>query len=59
MGRKRNFSGESFWARGYFVSTAGRDEEEVKKYIREQEKEEERLDQLKFDFEEESPSGGE
>jgi putative transposase len=59
MGRKRNFSGESFWARGYFASTVGRDEEEVKKYIREQEKEDKRLDQLKFDFEEESPSGDE
>ena len=56
MGRKRNFSGENFWARGYFVSTIGRDEEEVKKYIREQEKEEERLDQLKLDFEEKPPS---
>ena len=57
MGRRKNFSGENFWARGYFVSTIGLDEEEVKKYIREQEKEDERLDQLKLDFEDESPSG--
>ena len=57
MGRRRNFSGENFWARGYFVSTIGLDEEEAKKYIREQEKEDERLDQLKLDFEDESPSG--
>ena len=57
MGRRRNFSGENFWARGYFVSTIGLDEEEVKKYIREQEKEDERLDQLKLDFEDQSPSG--
>jgi putative transposase len=57
IGRRRNFSGESFWARGYFVSTVGVDEEEVKKYIKEQEKEDERIDQLKLDFEEESPSG--
>ena len=56
MGRRRNFSGESFWARGYFVSTVGVDEEAVKKYIEEQEKEDKRIDQLKFDFEEESPS---
>ena len=57
MGRRRNFSGENFWARGYFVSTIGLDEEEVKKYIRAQEKEDERLDQLKLDFEDQSPSG--
>ena len=57
MGRRRSFSGENFWARGYFVSTIGLDEEEVKKYIREQEKEGERLDQLKLDFEDQSPSG--
>ena len=38
--------GENFWARGYFVSTVGRDEEEVRKYIKEQEKEDQRMDQL-------------
>jgi len=38
--------GENFWARGYFVSTVGRDEEEVRKYIKEQEKEGQRMDQL-------------
>ena len=36
---RRNFTGESFWARGYFVSTVGLDEEMVRKYIRDQEKE--------------------
>jgi len=46
MGRKRNFVGQSFWARGYYVSTVGRDEELVREYIRNQEKEEARLDQL-------------
>ena len=51
MGRKRNSSGENFCARGYFVSTIGLDEKEVKKYIREQEKGHERLDQLKLHFE--------
>ena len=35
--RRRNFIGESFWARGYYVSTAGKDEEAVRKYIKEQE----------------------
>lgn len=44
--RKRNFAGQSFWARGYFVSTVGRDEELIRKYIQEQEREDERLDQL-------------
>ncbi len=44
--RKRNFVGQSFWARGYFVSTVGRDEAVIRRYIREQEKEDERLEQL-------------
>ena len=43
---KRNFVGQSFWARGYFVSTVGRDEAVIRRYIREQEKEDERLEQL-------------
>lgn len=47
-GRKRNFTGEHFWARGYFVSTVGLDEEMVRAYIRNQESEDERYDQLKF-----------
>ncbi len=46
LGRKRNFTGESFWARGYFVSTVGLEEEVVREYIRHQEKEEQRLEQL-------------
>jgi putative transposase len=46
MGRKQNFTGENFWAKGYYVSTVGRDEESIKKYIREQEVEDKRLDQL-------------
>ena len=46
MGQKRNFTGHQFWARGYFVSTVGRDEKAVREYIKTQEKEERRLDQL-------------
>ncbi len=46
MGKKRNFTGESFWARGYFVSTVGLDEDTVRRYIRNQEKEDERVTQL-------------
>ena len=44
--RKRNFVGQHFWARGYFVSTVGRDEGVVREYIRKQEKEDERFEQL-------------
>jgi putative transposase len=46
--RKRNFVGQHFWARGYFVSTVGRDEEVIRRYIREQEKEDERTEQLRI-----------
>jgi len=46
--RNRNFVGQHFWARGYFVSTVGRDEAVIKAYIRSQEIEDERLDQLKL-----------
>jgi putative transposase len=44
--RKRNFVGQHFWARGYFVSTVGRDEELIRDYIRHQEHEDRRLEQL-------------
>ena len=46
MGKPRNFTGESFWARGYFVSTVGRDEKEIREYIQKQEQEDQRIDQL-------------
>lgn len=48
LGRGRNFMGEIFWAHGYVVSTVGLDEEMVRAYIRDQEKEDERYDQLKL-----------
>jgi putative transposase len=44
--RRRNFVGHHFWARGYFVSTVGRDEEVIRRYIRRQEVEDRRQDQL-------------
>jgi len=47
-GRQRNFTGCNFWARGYYVSTAGRDEEIVRRYIREQQAEDKRVEQLKM-----------
>ena len=36
LGRRKNFTGENFWVRGYFVSTVGLDEEMVRAYIRDQ-----------------------
>src|SRR6202158_1808700 len=44
--RKRNFVGQHFWARGYFVSTVGRDEAVIREYIQRQEDEDKRLDQM-------------
>src|SRR6478736_3848579 len=44
--RKRNFVGQHFWARGYFVSTVGRNEEMIREYIRNRKKEDNRLDQM-------------
>ena len=44
--RKRNFVGQHFWARGYYVSTVGRDEAVIRDYIKKQEQEDTRLDQL-------------
>jgi putative transposase len=46
--RKRNFVGQHFWARGYYVSTVGRDETVIRAYIRNQETEDRRLDQLEL-----------
>ena len=49
-GRQRNFTGEVFWARGYFVSTVGLDEEMVRAYIRNQEELDDRYDQMKLEM---------
>ena len=46
--RKRSFVGQNFWARGYFVSTVGRDEAVIRAYIQNQEVEDKRLDQLQL-----------
>ena len=45
-GRQKNFTGEHFWARGYYVSTVGIDETALRHYIQQQEDEDRRLDQL-------------
>ena len=46
--RARNFVGQNFWARGYFVSTVGRDEATIRQYILTQEKREHQLEQMKL-----------
>ena len=48
VGRKRNYVGQHFWARGYFASTVGRDEQVIREYIRHQEAEDRRIDQLQL-----------
>ncbi len=47
-GRRRNFVGQHFWARGYWVSTVGKNEAAVRQYIQDQEKEDRRLEQLEL-----------
>ena len=46
FGRRKNFTGQHFWARGYYVTTVGRDEEVVRNYIKHQEVEDRRIEQL-------------
>jgi putative transposase len=48
LGKDRNFSGFHFWARGYCVSTVGLDETLIREYIRNQEAEERRQEQLRL-----------
>ena len=48
VGVRKNFTGQHFWARGYFVSTVGRDEATIRAYIAEQEQEDKRSEQLKL-----------
>ncbi len=45
--KQRNFVGQHFWARGYYVSTVGRDERVIRDYIRQPEQEDKRLDQCR------------
>jgi putative transposase len=47
-GKKKNYTGEKFWARGYYVSTVGKDEEAIKAYVREQQAEDKRIEQTKL-----------
>jgi putative transposase len=45
LGRRQNFTGQHCWARGYYVSTVGRNEAAIREYIRKQQAEDQRLDQ--------------
>ena len=45
---KQNFTGRHFWARGYCASTVGLDEEMIRNYIKNQELEEKRQEQMRF-----------
>ena len=45
-GKKKNYGGEHFWARGFFVSTVGKDEKAIREYIRKQEDADRRMDQM-------------
>jgi len=46
LGRRRNMTGQNFWARGYYVTTVGRDEATIRAYIQHQEQEDHRLSQM-------------
>ena len=48
LGVRRNYVGQHFWARGYFVSTVGRDEQTIREYIKNQEAEDRRVDQMQM-----------
>ena len=48
LGRRQNFTGQHFWARGYYGSTGGRNEATIREYIQKQEAEDQRLDQLEI-----------
>ena len=48
LGRRKNYHEMHFWARGYFLSTVGADERSIREYIKKQEKEDARLDQMQI-----------
>lgn len=48
VGKRRNFTGQNFWARGYYVSTVGRDEASIREYIRKQEAEDKQMEQMQL-----------
>jgi len=48
LGKSRNYTGQAFWARGFFVSTVGIDDAVIREYIEQQEKEDQRMEQLEL-----------
>ena len=48
---KGTLFGRTFWARGYCVSTVGLDEDQIRQYVRDQEKLQKDREQPEFDFE--------
>ena len=46
MGHQKNFTGQHCWARGYYVSTVGRNETTIREYIKKQEQEDRRIAQI-------------
>jgi putative transposase len=44
--QKRNLTGHKFWARRYFASIVGVNEKVIRKYIQNQEREENRLEEF-------------
>ena len=53
--RERNYAGQRLWSRGFFVDTVGRDTEVIRRYIGEQEAEDQRLDQLDLPLNKQTP----
>ncbi|MCI5208988.1 MAG: IS200/IS605 family transposase [Candidatus Electrothrix sp. ATG2] len=48
LGKSRNYTGQAFWTRGFFVSTVGIDDAVIREYIEQQEKEDQRMEQLEL-----------
>ena len=48
--KQKPYWGNHFWARGYFLSTVGIDEDVIKKYVKHQEKEERQIEEQQHRF---------
>ena len=46
--RQRRYWGNHFWALGYYVGTVGLDQEMIRKYVKWQEKQEQRQEEFRF-----------
>ena len=57
--RERNYAGQRLWARGYFVDSVGRNTEAITRYIRDQEAEDQRLDELDLGWNPDKPNENE